>query len=368
MILPVMTYALIVCSVVFGVVYFGMMLWCVVQRPKRVEVVTQKVAVIIPCRGAGDDFKSFLLSLGRQSLPNLEYVFSFTNKNDPGIQLLRDVADYPYTLCVASKYKNQADKIRNIWSALDKVSSDAQYVVFLDADGELPDDYLAYLVAPLMQNPDSITSTYRLYDYKHIGGLVVKYWNLISTTWKAFPLTRFVWSGGYGLSRKTLDRLDIKRLWHNVLSDDMTLNSVVHPSKVVSIPVYAHSSNNHTFLSGMHWVIRQTYMAYIYYPKMHWSAFSIMVVHICLIILAVFTGNIGYAIAVIGFCVGVFLLVLRFGSWKEIVLFPFIVVVTSIAFIYPLIRVLGVRYVDWGGIRYYLDKKGLIYKQHPVTH
>lgn len=322
-----------------------------------------RVSVIIPCKGADDEFVTFLKSLEKQTYTNADYLFCLANEDDRAISAITlTLKRLPYQIIISKQLENTGEKNQNIIAALEVRDPDAQVIAFLDSDGILDEDYLASLIAPLQDERYVCASTYRRYETDTIGGLITKYWNLVSLSFKQFPSSSWAWAGGCALRCRDLTTLDIPRIWIGALVDDQPLNMAIRRLglRTFSIDKQVRSDCHHTVRSSIQWITRQSFHAQRYYPPLHFINLLSIAVFLFYLTCALLTSNPLFLAPFAGLFFAIGVLVFKYGTFREGLFLPFIYIMIAFVTLYASIRTPFMRQITWSGIRYTVDKKGRV--------
>jgi hypothetical protein len=81
------------------------------------------------------------------------------------------------------------------------------------------------------------------------------------------PRHNFPWRGAMAIRAETLREIDIRRVWSNAVSDDMTLNSALraHGYRIIFLPQCTVATYNKADLARfLQWAVRQTLLTRLF--------------------------------------------------------------------------------------------------------
>ncbi len=356
-------------AVVFSFYLLFVFIYPFKQEFKRKEKYDPFISVIIPCKGTSEEFTNFLKSLRKQNYKKIEFIFALANSKDQAIKEINRIMKGAKYRIVISKYvAGTSEKNQNILSALDKIIKITEVIVFLDSDGILDGNYIYSLCEPLQDERYMVSSTYRKYEAKSIGGLIIKYWNLFSLTMKNSLFGKFVWTGGLAFRKRDAEKLEIKRLLATHLSDDMSFSRLLAEKKynIFSVKNYTLSETDKTVWGALKWISRQQFMGYNYYPYLHYINIISLFLHIIFLIFFITTLNILYLLPFFSIFIVIFYFSVRYGNLEETIATPLIFVLFIINTFYSSIFPMLTRKIEWAGIVYELDRNGRVINRYPV--
>jgi len=187
-----------------------------------------RARVIVPVRGAGAGLARFLRSLDGQAYRDWQAVFVVEDGADPAWPVLSAyAAQRPgrAQVEVAGLAADEGQKVHNLRAGLACVAPDDRYIVFADADGELPPHFLGRLLFPLERGRCDIATSYRLIHPadERAGSLLAAAVNLQVATFARYRPWNVPWGGGTAMTQATCRRLALADSWRGVLSDDLWL-------------------------------------------------------------------------------------------------------------------------------------------------
>jgi cellulose synthase/poly-beta-1,6-N-acetylglucosamine synthase-like glycosyltransferase len=212
-------------------------------RSARQSRYQPRAAVIVPCRGLEHGFEENIHAILTQDYRDYDVVFVTESENDPAYLALTRLLKQrrrlaPSTwMVVAGEARNQGQKVHNLLSALDTLSSigRVEALVFADSDMRPARNWLTELIAPLSDHQVGATTGYRWYLPSKEGEAPA--WDFASTllsVWNASALSllgensRFAWGGSMAIRRENFDKIGVKERWQGAVSDDYVLTAAVH--------------------------------------------------------------------------------------------------------------------------------------------
>jgi ceramide glucosyltransferase len=235
-----------------------------------------KAIVIVPCKGIDVEFEQNLKPLFEQSYPDYDLVFVTESESDPAYPVInRLIVQSPRSawMCVAGVAQGCGQKVHNLRAALSMVRSidrRSEVLVFADADARPGQDWLAGLVAPLVDRGVGATTGFRWYR-----PLRLRFAALLLSSWNASALTlfsdrsSFAWGGATGIRRDTFEALEIMNAWSSAVSDDYVLTRAVQLAglRVKFVPsALMLSSSNSGWRDLIEFTTRQMTITRVYAP------------------------------------------------------------------------------------------------------
>lgn len=361
--LIILDYGFIIISAVFSIHFIIVTTNLLKSRYKeKLEKYEPFTSVIIPCKGSSDEFRKFLECINSQDYKNAEYLFCLSDKKDKAIKDIINIIKRDYKIIISKNIPNSCDKNQNQIAGVNSISKKAKIVLFLDSDGTFNNSYIRSLIKPLQDKRYTCSSSYRKYNSTKLGGLMIKYWNLISLSFKLFPQSSFAWAGGMAFRREDLNKAGIPNAWKDTLSDDMAVNKIMNAKglKTISLPLYAESINHKGLFESLKWITRQSVMPYIYYKKLYFLNVLSSLVFIMSIVMFAMSMNILYLIFPLSVFMGIIILSFIHGNTKETLLSPYIFLLVIICIGYPTLLVPFKKKIEWAGITYEIDSSGKI--------
>jgi cellulose synthase/poly-beta-1,6-N-acetylglucosamine synthase-like glycosyltransferase len=240
-----------------------------------------KVSVILPCRGMEEGLEDNIASIINQNYKSFEIIF-VTTKNDKSYSVLEKINnEFPNLtkICIASEAKACSQKMQNQFNALHRVCKQAEYILFLDSDGKLDNDFIQNMVSKFYQDDIGLVTGWRWYIPNNKNSLT-----FIRSAWNAavFPFLinnnhNIAFGGAMMIKKELFYSIGADKVWLKILSDGLTLASLVKKSgkKVIFAPnCIVASSENDSISSLVEWTNRQTTISRVY-MKAFWRMTSL---------------------------------------------------------------------------------------------
>ena len=208
---------------------------------------TPFATIIVPCRGIDKGLNENLTAFLNQDYPQYEVIFVVDDENDPATAVInaimtkaetRPVGSVPFSkLVVADKAINSAQKVENLREAVLHASPESKIFVFADSDARPSKDWLRALVAPLADENAGAATGYRWFIAKNptFGSELRSAWNASITSALGPNIkSNFCWGGSMAMRRDIFERLEMRKKWSGVLSDDFAVTRAV---KAAGLPI-----------------------------------------------------------------------------------------------------------------------------------
>jgi ceramide glucosyltransferase len=245
-----------------------------------------KAVVIVPCRGLDPDFEDNIQAILTQDYRDYEVVFVTESENDPAHGVLARLLKQrrrltpPTWMVVAGEARNQGQKVHNLLAALETLNSidrRVEALVFADSDMRPARNWLAELVAPLVDHQVGATTGYRWYLPSTEGrNLAQGLASILLSVWNASALSLlgersgFAWGGSTAIRRENFDKIGVKDRWQGALSDDYVLTSAVHESgqRIKFVPECLVASRSEMKIKDLlEFTTRQMRITRVYSPR-----------------------------------------------------------------------------------------------------
>jgi ceramide glucosyltransferase len=338
---------------------------------------TYKVAVIVPCKGLGENLKENLTAICSQDYENYQVIFVLDSSQDPAYPLVNKIVHNIHNAHIefSEKIPEASGKIGALISGV-KTAGSVDVYVFADSDIKPHNKWLAFLVAGLSEKKVGATTGFRWFFPHDRKTALISTWNMTSMTSLFHPLSNCAWGGSTAIKKSLFDRLPIESKWRKGFSDDLILTEVVKkagciikfvPSCIVESPA---EKDIKKFLN---WGTQQFTWVRWYNPVLWFFSFCGMVLLQFIMLLGVILLFTGYVLPgllmvsplVIEMIYGlVGILTLRrlmqyprekFGSVAP---YFFMMPIINILFAYNLILSSVKKEIKWGG-KYYSKKDAL---------
>ncbi len=204
-------------------------------------------------------------------------IFALGSKDDPAYAPLLHQCELNKRVrtqvVVASAKFTGPHKVNSQLAALEKVSPDAEALVFVDSDVIARQDFLRYLVMQLDDPEIGATTGYRFYiPFKgDWPSLIRSLWNRVSAWELANPDSAFAWGGAMAARREVFERAQVKESWERSADDDLALTTAIKKLglRIHFVPqCLVASHGDATFKEIIEWTNRQLILTKIYYPEL----------------------------------------------------------------------------------------------------
>ena len=232
-----------------------------------------RVCLIMPCRGNELGLETNIEAALQQAYDKYHMAIVTDSVDDPAYHIAKsELTRHSRVDCKLYTTKistSTSGKVAALLTALDQEQGNAEVFAFIDSDALIPSTWLEKLVADL--EDDSVGATTGFRWYFPAGGGV---WSYIQTAWNASGTNllfndryNFPWGGAMAIRAETLEKIHIRQVWADAISDDLALNCALrkYGYKISFLPQCTVSTFSHTdrdsFLS---WAIRQTALTRVY--------------------------------------------------------------------------------------------------------
>jgi cellulose synthase/poly-beta-1,6-N-acetylglucosamine synthase-like glycosyltransferase len=238
---------------------------------------SDKISVIVPCKGIIPNLKNNLLAICNQSYVNFEVIFVLDSDEDPAYPtIVSIVKKIPYsTLVHTKKISTASGKISALLEGITH-SDNPIIFVFADADIHPHHTWLSNLVSYLYEKNVGATTGFRWYFPTNLKSTLIAAWNMATMSSLFHSISNYTWGGSTAIKKSLFEKLQIKKYWQTGFSDDLILTQIVKknrynikfvPQSIVESP---EDTNITTFLK---WGTQQfTWMRW-YYPFTYYFTF-----------------------------------------------------------------------------------------------
>ena len=193
------------------------------------------VTLIVPVRGHDHDLARNLGSLGDLNYPDYELIVTAKNSDDPGLLTARTILGEKARFVAAGPpAAGTGEKVHNLLAALQQARRDSEVFAFADSDGQVDEDWLCNLVAPLADETLGATTGFRWY-FPEEGG----FWPLLRSAWDSTIAgnmsskdKNFAWGGAMALRRATFVEAEVEKFWTGAVSDDYRLSAAINAASL----------------------------------------------------------------------------------------------------------------------------------------
>ena len=202
-----------------------------------------KCAIIIPCKGVPKDLGRNLQGFLDLDYPDYSVIYSVESETDQAVPVIRTIMEgnSRARLAVAGLSKTCVQKNHNLLAGLKK-ASDAEVLVFADADIKPQPTWLRELILPLVDPKITATSGFRWLNVRKgtVGELAHAYVNIV--IYVLFSAACFfggvgLWGGSMAIRRKDFNDLGVAEKWSRAGVDDMSLSHLVLKARRKAIVV-----------------------------------------------------------------------------------------------------------------------------------
>lgn len=240
---------LITCIVVIELVLLGKLISTFHRARQRSakmlsgdpEATRASAVVVVACKGEEPDLAEALERFAAQRRPNYQLVLVTATEDDDAVPTIQGVVRRHAHArhLVAGVDERYAQKNFNLIRGLEAAPG-AELYAFGDSDISPDPDWLSRLLLPLSDPRIGATTGYRWYvsERPTLWDLLTTLWSGSVLTFMAIPSLRFVWGGSYALRREVIEKLELRTLWRDVLSDDLTVTAALrkHRYKLEFVP------------------------------------------------------------------------------------------------------------------------------------
>lgn len=186
-----------------------------------------RAAVFAPCKGIDVELEGNLRALLRQDYEDFEVTFAVESGDDPACAVIRRVmAEHPWVatrLVVAGRALASGQKVHNLRSATAWLSSEIEYLAFVDSDARPRPEWLRLLVTRLGRRGTAAVTGYRWFipirDSAANHLLYSVNCDVMSLLGRSSH--HLIWGGSWGIRRNVFDTIGLRPAWEGTLSDDL---------------------------------------------------------------------------------------------------------------------------------------------------
>lgn len=250
-------------------------------RAQPVGAYAPRAAVVIPVTGEDASLKENLAAFMAQEYPQYDLVLVVSNESDPAFfalsALVAGAQGYggscKASMVVAGLSQAQGQKVHNLLRGLDAIDSEAEVLVFADADARPGLTWLQSLVAPLASHDVTVTTGFRWYlPGRSFVSQLRAAWDTSIATLMGEHDSSFPWGGSMAIRAEDFDRLRVReRYWKSIVSDDYALGHAVQDGggRIRFEPRCLVASRQHSsFAEFIRWTNRQLIITRIYAPRL----------------------------------------------------------------------------------------------------
>ena len=257
------------------------------------------VTLIAPCKGIDPGFEQNVQAVLAQQYPNFwEVIFVVESTDDPAYPVLEKLIEqnkrieHPEqnptaraSIQIAGLTESCSQKIHNMLAAIDTANPQSRAFAFIDSDVRPGPHWLAHLIEPLSQDKFPASTGYRWY-VPNLGGFASAtraVWNsLVSAVgdprWRAYA-----WGGSFAIRRDAYEKMHLRKLWSNALSEDMILSKQVHKAHK-KVAFVSHcvipSHEDCSWSQGFDFICRQSLVSRIYGPELYFAGWILCLAYL----------------------------------------------------------------------------------------
>lgn len=230
-------------------------------------------AVILCLRGADPSLPRCLAALADQDYAGYQVVCVLDHGDDPAGQVIghSGYLDHPrFRVLTAGQPGGQCSlKCNALVTALDQLDPAVEVVALVDADCEVDRQWLADLVAPLVDRQVAVATGNRWFSPERSNpGTLVRYlWHMAAAV--QMYVYRIPWGGSLAFRRELVEEAGLKDRWASCLFEDTMLGPVARQlgRRVVVIPGLLVPNRESIGLKQARvWIRRQLLNMRLYHP------------------------------------------------------------------------------------------------------
>ncbi len=227
----------------------------------------------MPCKGNEPGLERNIEATLKQTYDNYHTIIVTDTAQDPAYDVAKVVLErHPKTashLYTSEFSVTASGKVAALLAALAKDAGCADVYAFIDSDALVPPRWLEELVGPLKEESVGASTGFRWYFPLHGG-----FWSYVEAAWNASGTNllfdhryNFPWGGAMAARAETLEKIGIKQVWSNAVSDDLSLNSALRKNgyRTAFLPQCTVVTFNHTSPQRfIKWAIGQTALTRVF--------------------------------------------------------------------------------------------------------
>jgi len=227
------------------------------------------------CKGAENGLERNIEAVLNQKYEKFHMIIVTDTTDDTAYSIANSISTRKsktkLQVCTSSKNPRASGKVSALLTALEIDDWKSEAYVIVDSDSRISADWLASLVNPLEDNSTGATTGFRWYfPCQDFWSHVEAAWNAAGTNLLFDYHYNFPWGGAMAIRADTLREIDIRSVWENAISDDLSLNSALreHGYGVMFLPqccVATYNQSNRKEL--MAWATRQITLTKVYLHK-----------------------------------------------------------------------------------------------------
>ncbi len=250
---------------------------------KRRPVFTPKTCLVMACKDVEPEFEKNVEAILNQDYSNYRTIMVTDNVEDPAYSIVKSIltkhAGKDIHLYNSTDHRGASGKVAALLTAIEKDAGVSEAFAFVDSDAFVPSGWLADLVAPLANDSVGATTGFRWY-FPSRGG----FWSHLESAWNAAGMNlmfneryTFPWGGAMAILTEKMNTVDIRNVWEDAISDDLSLNSALrkHGYRTIFVPqCMVATYNRATTRSFIGWATRQIALTRAFNPELWRYGFS----------------------------------------------------------------------------------------------
>jgi ceramide glucosyltransferase len=187
-----------------------------------------RVAVIVPCKGLGENLPENLHAICEQDYPDFQILFVVDSTDDPAYPTVDALVHaFPNArIGFSEKLPTASGKIAALISGIKTVGMIDVYA-FADSDIKPHAKWLRHLVAGLSNKKVGATTGFRWFFPTNLKTALISTWSMAAMTSLYHPLSNFAWGGSTAIKKTLFESLQIESKWRHGFSDDLILTAEV---------------------------------------------------------------------------------------------------------------------------------------------
>ncbi len=250
-------------------------------RKKRLRQ-SERVVLIVPCKGLDSDFEKNIASLFSQDYENYLLWFVVGEESDPAYHELCKLKDrltqtskaIDVRILVSGRAESCSQKVHNLVYAYNRIEPDADVLAFADSDICINSDWIRHLIWPLRNYRYGAATGYRWFIPKKNNIATLALSALNAKIAQQLGNTRFnqAWGGSMAIRVDVFRKVGLDKIWPKVLSDDLSLTYAVKKAgmKLAFVPACLVASYESTTWAGLFEFARRQFLITRVYRPWTW--------------------------------------------------------------------------------------------------
>ena len=221
---------------------------------KRTLDFTPRACVVMACKGDEPELENRVEAVLKQDYPAYRTIIVTDSVKDPASFIVNSIlkrhTGQDAHLYDSDNHSRASGKVAALLTAIEKDAGTSEAFAFVDSDASVPPGWLADLVAPLVDDSVGATTGFRWY-FPSRGS----FWSHVESAWNASGTNlmfneryNFPWGGAMAIRTKTMNAIDLQRVWKDAISDDLSLNSALrkHGYRTIFLPQCTVATHDQT--------------------------------------------------------------------------------------------------------------------------